>query len=391
MERKKLTNRQIRRLAKKYIRGTASAEESALLHEWYNTVNPGTTEVILVDTPTLSREVREEIFAGLQKRIEQEKGRVLELPRRSVQWWHAAAVVLLLAGGIAFYRSLPVPVKKEGPSYTAQVAEEVSAPQTARAVITLAGGRRLYLDSIPEGTIAREGNTRVTKKADGVVYESPADAKEVGYNVLTVPRGSRVVNLTLSDGSRVWLNAESSMRYPVAFTGSSRNVEVTGEAYFEISKDPQRRFYISSRGLTTEVLGTHFNINTYADESAMKVTLLEGSVRVRDTRGGQVMLKPGQQAKVNGGDPDIQVEDKVDIEAVIAWKNDYFMMKGTDIGALARQMARWYDVQVVFEGEIPDRKFGGSISRNVNLSTMLEVLRESGINSRLEQKKVIIL
>jgi ferric-dicitrate binding protein FerR (iron transport regulator) len=143
--------------------------------------------------------------------------------------------------------------------------------------------------------------------------------------------------------------------------------------------------------LTTEVLGTHFNINTYADESARKVTLLEGSVRVRDTRGGQVTLKPGQQARVNGGEPDIRVEDKVDIEAVMAWKNDYFMMKGTDIGALARQMARWYDVQVVFGGEIPDRKFGGSISRNVNLSTMLEVLHESGINSRLEGKKVIIL
>jgi len=269
--------------------------------------------------------------------------------------------------------------------------KEVSAPQTARAVITLASGQRLYLDSIPEGVIAHEGNTRVTKKADGVVYESSTNTKEAGYNTLTVPRGSRVVNLTLSDGSRVWLNAESSMRYPVAFTGSSRDVEITGEAYFEISKDPQRRFYVSSRGLTTEVLGTHFNINTYADESAMKVTLLEGSVRVRDIRGGQVMLKPGQQASVKGGDPDIRVEEKVDLEAVIAWKNDYFMMKGMDIGALTRQMARWYDVKVIFEGEVPDRKFGGSISRNVNLSTMLEVLRESGIKSRLEEKKVIIL
>lgn len=390
MTRKKLTDSEIRELAKKYLKGTSSAEENAMLHEWYDTVNPGRTETVQVDAPTSSEEIGEEIFAGLQQRIQQEKGRVLDLPRRSVQWWHAAAAILLLLSGVAVYHSLSSRNKKDQFSYAARTSREVKAPQTARALITLTNGERLYLDSIPDGTIAFEGKTRVVKKADGVVYEPVADAKEILYNVLTVPRGSRIVNLTLSDGTRVWLNAESSMRYPVAFTGSARNVEITGEAYFEVSKDPHRQFYVSSRGLTTEVLGTHFNVNTYADESAMKVTLLEGSVRVHDARGRAAMLKPGEQASISGAS-DIRVEEKIDTEAVVAWKNEYFMMKGTDIGALARQMARWYDIQVVFEGSIPDRKFGGSISRNVNLSTMLKALQESGIKSRLEEKKVIIL
>ncbi|WP_315821565.1 FecR family protein [Paraflavitalea speifideaquila] len=190
-----------------------------------------------------------------------------------------------------------------------------------------------------------------------MVYEPTLDTKIIHYNVLTVPRGSRVVNLTLSDGSKIWLNAESSMRYPVNFTGSTRSVEITGEGYFEVSKDPQRRFYVTSRGLTTEVLGTHFNVNTYADEPTMKVTLLEGSVHIRYARGGETMLQPGEQASVSES-ASLVVKKDIDTQAVIAWKNENFMMKGTDIGALARQMARWYDIQVVFEGKVPDRKFG---------------------------------
>lgn len=390
MTRKKLTDSELRELAKKYMDGTSSAEENAMLHEWYDTVNPGTTETVRVDAPTSTREIGEEIFASLQEQIAQEKGRVLVLPRRTVRWWHAAAAVLLLLSGVAVYRSLTSRMKGDGPTDRMLATREVRAPQAARALITLTNGQQVYLDSIPDGTIAFEGRTRVVKKADGVVYEAAADSRETQYNVLTVPRGSRIVNLTLSDGTRVWLNAESSMRYPVAFTGSTRNVEITGEAYFEVSRDPHASFSVTSRGLTTEVLGTHFNVNTYTDEAAMKVTLLEGSVRVRDRMGNAAELKPGEQASVSGSSS-MRVVRNVDLEEVIAWKNEYFMMKDVDISTLARQMARWYDIEIVFEGKIPDRKFGGSISRNVNLSTMLKALNESGIQSRFEGKKVIIL
>ena len=386
---KNLTKKQISQLAKKYIAGTATAEESALLHKWYDTIHPGNTETVLVDAPISSTEMSDEIFASLQKKIEQERGAVVAMPRHSIQWRRIAAAVLILVAGAAIYLNVSSPAGKEQIPGTDLIAKEVPAPQSARAVITLANGERLYLDSLSNGTIAVEGSTRLVKKDDGVVYESTIKSKEIQYNVLTVPRGSRVVNLTLSDGSRVWLNAESSLRYPVAFTGSVRNVEITGEAYFEVSKDPQRRFNVISGGLTTGVLGTHFNVNTYADEPSMKVTLLEGSVRVHYKSGEEVMLQPGEQASVSGASP-LHVTEGIDTEAVIAWKNENFMMKGTDLGALARQMARWYNIRVVFESKIPDRKFGGSISRNVNLSTMLRALQESGIESRIEEGKVII-
>ena len=381
------------------MEGTSSPEENAMLHAWYDTIDPDMTETVLVDSPTSSAEIGNEIFTGLQERIAQEKGKAPELPRRTLQWRYAAAVVLLFLSGIAIYQVLSSRTQKDQPTNAVASAGEIHAPQSARALITLTNGTKLYLDSIPDGTVAIEGKTRVVKQADGLIYESFADRQEVSYNVLTVPRGSRIVHVTLSDGARVWLNAESSMRYPVAFTGTARNVEITGEAYFEVGKDPHRPFYVTSRGLTTEVLGTHFNVNTYADERAMKVSLLEGSVRVRDGQGNAAMLKPGEQANVKGagangagvsGPSNIQVEKNIDMEAVIAWKNEYFMMKDVDLGMLARQMARWYDIEIVFEGKIPDKKFGGSINRNVNLSTLLKALKESGIQSRFEGKKVIM-
>lgn len=384
-----LSKKQISQLANKYIAGTATAEEIALLHEWYDTVNPGNTETVLVDTPIVSREVGEQIFASLQQKIEQERGSVHELPRHAIQWWRAAAAILLLVTAAVIYYSVSSPAKNEQLSKEKIVAREVPAPQSARAVITLDNGDKLYLDSLTDGTIAVEGNTRLVKKADGLVYEPVAGTKEIQYNVLTVPRGSRVVNLTLSDGSRVWLNAESSLRYPVAFTGAARHVEITGEAYFEVSKDPKRPFNVTSQGMTTAVLGTSFNVNTYADEPAMKVTLLEGSVQVLYKTGEAVMLKPGEQASVSSASS-LHVVRGIDTEAVIAWKNDHFMMKDLDMSALARQMARWYNIQIVFESSVPDQKFGGAISRNVNLSTMLKALQEIGIESRIEERKVII-
>ncbi|NML23119.1 DUF4974 domain-containing protein [Pseudoflavitalea sp. G-6-1-2] len=387
---KHLTKKQISRLAEKYIAGTATAEECALLHNWYDTINPGNTETVLVDQPVTNQEMNEEIFASLQQKIEQDRYHLMKLPRRSAQWWQAAAAILIvIAGASAYYFFSSSPTKKIPPATTIAAAKEVHAPQQARAVITLANGEQLYLDSLSEGAITYEGNAKLVKKEDGLVYESATKTNELQYNLLTVPRGSRVVNLTLSDGSRVWLNAESSIRYPVAFAANARLVEITGEVYFEVSKDPKRRFSVTSNGLTTEVLGTSFNINTYSDEPSMKVTLLQGSVQVHYKNGKEVQLKPGEQASVNNTSS-LQVLHNIDTEAVIAWKNETFVMKGMDLDALARQMARWYDIQVVFESTVPDRKFGGTISRNVNLSTMLKALQESGIESRIENRRVII-
>jgi ferric-dicitrate binding protein FerR (iron transport regulator) len=269
--------------------------------------------------------------------------------------------------------------------------QEVTAPQRARAVITLANGDHIYLDSAAQGSLATQGNSQLVKLSDRqLAYVGGTNSREMIYNVLTVPRGSRVVSLALSDGTVVWLNAESSLRYPVVFNGDDRTVEITGEAYFEVAKVPGKKFYVKSAALTTEVLGTHFNVNTYNDEASMKVTLLEGSIRVSANDNiHAVQLHPGQQAEVSNNAA-IRVLDNVDLEEVMAWKNEYFMMKATSLASLMRQMARWYDVEVVIKGNLANKRFGGAISRNVNLSTMLEALKQNGVHSETSGRIVTI-
>ena len=227
-----------------------------MLHDWYDTVNAGTTEMVMVDSPISSAEMGEEILAGIKAKIEEEKYQSeQETPVRHFQWWYAAAAILLLIAGTITYRTLNTDPNPQMIVSNILPTKEVVAPQTARAVITLANGNKLFLDSMSNGTVAMQGNIRVIKRADGeLIYSRQGFDHVTQYNVLMVPRGSRVVNLTLTDGTRVWLNAESSMRYPVAFNGNSRKVEITGEGYFEVAKDPSKRFYVSSRGLTTEVL-----------------------------------------------------------------------------------------------------------------------------------------
>jgi ferric-dicitrate binding protein FerR (iron transport regulator) len=225
----------------------------------------------------------------------------------------------------------------------------------------------------------------VVKTGGGqIIYNGTAT--EAIYNTLVNPRGSKVVSLTLSDGTKAWLNSESSLRYPIAFVGSERNVEITGEAYFEVAKDPTRKFVVAGNGVKTEVLGTHFNVNTYTDENAVKITLLEGAVKISKA-GSAEMLKPGQQAQVTAI---IKVVDGIDTDAVMAWKNGFFHFGNTSIQELMKQLARWYDIDIVYKGEIPQRAFGGEISREANLSQVLKILNESKVRCRLEGTRLII-
>jgi ferric-dicitrate binding protein FerR (iron transport regulator) len=252
----------------------------------------------------------------------------------------------------------------------------------------LADNSTIVLDNAQKGNLTQQGKTRILKLDNGqLAYNTSGEAKEVLYNTITTPRGGKY-QVTLSDGSQVWLNAASSIKFPVAFIGNERKVEITGEAYFEVAKDPSKRFIVDANGITTEVLGTHFNINSYANEGSTKVTLIEGSVKVESGNGREsVVIKPGQQAQIADK---ISVENNVDIEQVLAWKNGQFVLKGTDVAALMRQVERWYDVDVIFAGKIPERKFGGSVSQTVNLSVVLQALKEYNVMCRVEGKKVIV-
>jgi transmembrane sensor len=190
----------------------------------------------------------------------------------------------------------------------------------------------------------------------------------------------------LEDGTGVWLNAASSIKYPTAFTGNERRVEITGEAYFEVAHNADKPFRVTFNEQTVEVLGTHFNINAYADEPAAKTTLLEGKVKLTN-KAQSAMLLPGQEAVLvtNG----YQVKE-ADLEQAMAWKNGIFYFDNTDVKTIMRQVARWYNVQVEYEGKVTDYKFAGDLRRNTNLANVLQILEQAGIHFRMEGRKLIV-
>ncbi|MBC7886475.1 MAG: FecR domain-containing protein [Ferruginibacter sp.] len=310
------------------------------------------------------------------------------------RWSVAASIIFIIAIGGFYYLSNKFS-KQVGTAQIGQ-AKDVTAPKGTKAVIILADGSRIVLDSLQTGALVTQGNVQVRKNADGKIVYSGKTA-EVAYNTIYNPRGSNVVALTLIDGTQVWLNAESSMKYPVAFTGTQRKVEITGEAYFEVSKDAKKKFLVDAKGVITEVLGTHFNVNSYSDEASTKITLLEGSVKVTSgTATG--LLKPRQQAQCSnsllgngGGDGGIKILNDIDTDEVMAWKEGKFQFgEKADIASIMRQIARWYNVEVEFKGTVTEH-IGGSISRNVNASKVLKMLGTTGVAKFvIEGNKVIV-
>lgn len=299
----------------------------------------------------------------------------------------AASLLIAIATGAYFLffnkSSTPDEIVK-----TMQTAKDVEAPKVTRAMITLGDGRQISIDSLNTFT---QGNVQLTKMADGkILYKGPSTgtgSTEIIYNTLSNPRGSKVIDMTLADGSHVWLNAGSSLTYPVAFVGNERKVEITGEAYFEVEHNSAMPFVLSKGNVDVTVLGTHFNVNAYDDEADIKVTLLEGSVKI--TKGSLTrLLKPNQQARVT---EEIKIASGVDIREIMAWKDGYFTYNSADIQTLMRQAARWYDVEVVYAGRIPDDTFTGSMPRKVSLANWLKVLEKSGVQFRIDGKKVIVL
>ncbi|MEP7372299.1 MAG: FecR domain-containing protein [Chitinophagaceae bacterium] len=260
-------------------------------------------------------------------------------------------------------------------------------PKSKMAVLILDDGTQVVLDSTKTGVMANQGNIKVTKEKNGMISYSPSSggqADKIIYNTVFVPKGSDVVYLALSDGSKVWLNANSSIRYPVAFQ-DERRVEITGEAYFEIAQryyESKKVPFIVSKGkVDVAVLGTHFNVNAYEDEGNVKVTLLEGSVKVESKINGQksnVIIKPGEQAVLD--DANLKVINNVNISQVMAWKNGKFVFSSTNIQQIMKQMERWYDLDATTysSDDVREWKYTGEMSRYNNASKVLEFLKKVG-------------
>jgi len=309
---------------------------------------------------------------------------VRQLPRRRVYKWWAAAAVLLIGGTLYFYGERTRPM---GNSIQAVLQPDLH-PGGNKAVLTLGNGSTIVLDSAHNGTIAQQGTAQVLKPgSNNITYTSNNATQELVYNTLTTPRGGQY-SVRLSDGTMVWLNAASSIRFPATFTGSERLVEVTGEAYFEVAQDASRVFKVNVNDMQVMVLGTHFNVMAYEDEKMIKTTLLEGAVKV-SRQHQAVVLKPGQQAQ-SGASGAIQLASGVDVNEVVAWKNNLFWFENADIRNVMRQVARWYNVEVEVSGDIA-LHFTGSIPRNVNVSRVFEILQEAGsIHYTITKDKIIV-
>lgn len=338
-------------------------------------------------------EMRPEEWQSIVESILQRE-KASEAPARKIFGWKkiavAASIVGLLATGawLIFFNQSP-----EQQITTAKPTGQDVQPGKDGAILTLADGRKIVLDDLQNGKITDVA----VKKDNQLSYSNAETTATTQYNTMSTPKG-RQFSLVLADGSKVWLNAASSIRYPVAFTGSERAVEITGEAYFEVAPSNfaqgggqgKRPFIVSVNGVKVEVLGTHFNITAYNNESSIKTTLLEGSVKTSVVNGESVIIKPSQQAEITNS-KQIVTHDNVDTEKIIAWKDNVFLFSGDDIQSVMRMIERWYDVEVEYKGNITDRHFTGIISRNNKVSEVLKMLQGTEkIKFEIDGKKIIV-
>lgn len=329
----------------------------------------------------------------LKERLQREDSHLVPIKKTTPLYrskW-AAAAVLLIAISSVIYFSLNKQKSKDTivENNNASIQTYDKAPGGNKAVLTLDNGRQIILDSTSNGMLAVEGNANIVKQGDGqLIYDATSGkANEALYNTLTTPRGGQY-KITLADGTKVWLNASSSLRYPAGFTGNERKVDISGEAYFEVAKDVRKPFKVQVNQMEIEVIGTHFNINGYANEEAVKTTLLEGRVKVSaDKNTGY--LKPGQQARLSKTG-EMKIADNIDLEETVAWKDGIFQFDNSDIKSVMRQLERWYDMEVEYDGSV-NKHFNGTISRNVSLSKVLEMLRQTGeVKFTVSGTKIIV-
>jgi ferric-dicitrate binding protein FerR (iron transport regulator) len=329
------------------------------------------------------------------------RSRLFSMARAGV----AAAVVLMLGGGVVYWVTGKRRAVAPGPVANNRYKNDV-APGGNKAVLTLANGSTIVLDSAQDGTLAQQGTTKIIKLDGGALaYHAATGLKgqttgqtteQTGYNTIATPRGGQY-RIILPDGSKVWLNAASSLRFPAAFTGIERTVELTGEAYFEIVKNAEKPFHVKvpsggmgGEDMDVEVLGTSFNVMAYTNEEKMHTTLLEGKVKVKQGARAE-NLSPGRQAIVDQATHAMVVADG-NIDQAVAWKDGLFRFKETDIRELMRQVERWYDVDVVYRTTRGDQDFTGVVSRNKNVSTLLQMLELTGtVHFKIEGKRIIVL
>ncbi|NML38195.1 FecR family protein [Chitinophaga sp. G-6-1-13] len=396
---------QISALLEKFAGGNTLTEQeqqalsqylSSLPDEQYRALMDGYEQVVL--QAPVAPEPDRQLLAQVRERIA-----ALETePQPVVRWWRYAAAAAVLVGVLsAGWYFLDQRNKAADTAIEAdQLARHDIAPGGNKAVLTLANGHTIVLDDAENGTIGQQGAVKVIKLNNGQLAYAGEDAAAAGkilYNTIVTPRGGQY-QVVLPDGSKVWLNAASSLRFPVTFRNDSREVELNGEAYFEIASitapskgggTHKRPFRVKTGDMAVDVLGTHFNIAGYSDEQTIKTTLTEGSVKLVKGNANTV-IRPGDQGILSNNAQAFTVVP-ANVEEVLAWKNGYFFFDKADIQTVMRQVARWYDVEVAYEGTPTAREFVGTISRQEKLSKVLRLLELSHVHFRVEGRKIIVV
>ena len=379
----------------KYLQENISAEEEKVLMQWL-AQSPQNKQLFdeIMDEAILAKsiqsyhpDIRQELEARIYEEIQTkilETGAPFSFYKRPVFKLLVAATFLLLMGLFFF---LDFTGKQAKPI----AQQDVPAPSATKAAIILADGSKVFLDSVGVGKIASQGGVKIIKNEDGTIsYQAAgnAQAHDVSINTLTNPRGSKPIDIKLADGSKVWLNAESSISFPVAFTGKERKVSITGEAYFEVAHQEIKPFFVQYGNMNVQVLGTHFNMNAFDDNQQVEVTLLEGSVKINADNQEQ-LLQPLQQAAVSKNGV-ISIKKDINIDAVMAWKKGVFMFNHTDISTVMKMLGRWYNIS--YEIKEPIRQhFGGTISKDVSLSKVVEMLEMAGgVQINIDGNKLVV-
>lgn len=380
---------EINTLIEKYINGTASPAEEKQLLEWYRSADHRVVEVP-VDNEDEPEQLRIRMLNNLQSHIAGTDihgtdihGTVIKTKRKNS--WLRAAAAIFISGVAGYLLWQPGSANKTAITTTEkQIFNDLPAGGN-KAVLTLADGSVIVLDSAANGMVAQQGNTQIIKSNNGQLVYTINSYEAISvpqFNTILTPRGGQY-KIVLPDGSVAWLNAASSLRFPTAFTGKERLVELTGEGYFEVKKDASKTFIVSlNENTTVKVLGTIFNINAYRDEPFINTTLLQGKVSI-SAGNNQAVLKPGQAAEIAAGKTQIVIAENADTEAAIAWKEGLFKLTMADLQTVMRQVARWYDVEIVYKDGIPAGHIVGTVSRNMSLSNVLKLLEVSGVHCSL--------
>lgn len=378
-------------LYQKCLTDTASPEERRAFTEWVTSPEnelPAKDLIFMAiqqngadaafDNQTTDGMIQAIFFADEQRKAIATVHRVHFLRR----WgWAAAGIVALLGVGVILWNNGKNEVN---PAVGVSAVKEIE-PGKDGAVLTLADGTQVVLDSLGNQLVASQNGSNASIRNGELVYDVTEGNAEPAFNTMTTPKGKQF-SVQLPDGTRVWLNAASSIRYPTAFKGNERRVQISGEVYFEVAKNSRTPFRVNVNDRSeVEVLGTRFNVNAYDNESAISTTLLEGAVKMNGT-----LMRPGQQAKVIDAKGKVSLTDNADIDKVMAWKNGYFNFDDIPLEEAMRQLSRWYDIDIVYAQGIPKVKMAGEMKRDLNLSQLLEALKELGLHYQVEGRKLII-